>query len=202
MIANLPNPSPGEPIKASHIRQLATMIRRLMPMSSPTVRVQETANGIAFHTLPGGGAGGSSLKYAWRPTLSRQEGTTDYITIEPGYVVVHDDSLFPTVNGSSIYNNPRPELALTSAAVAKWVYLKVGYTLNLVEGFVVGATADSAVIQAFSSVQTSDNAYLYIPLFIWQRGYPTIQWRHLNVSAWARDNGTGSGVARWAVYGI
>ena len=57
----LPRPSTGDPIKAEHIRALSESIKRLQPRSSPTVRVQETPNGITYHVQSVGGVAGAPV---------------------------------------------------------------------------------------------------------------------------------------------
>jgi len=198
MRTKLPTPSPGEPILADHIRKLSAAVRRLRPMTSSTVRVQETANGVAFHTTNTGGGSAKTI-HPFKPTLKRRTSNTDFVTLEPGLAIVHADVFVPTIGGAPMTNTNRPELSLSGSS-ARWVYLEIAFTLNLSSGFVTGATASGATIEQYTSQQNSTSSLLRIPLFIWQREYPVIQWRFFNVSALARDDGSGSSTARWFIY--
>lgn len=143
MIANLPNPFPGEPIKAQHIRQLAGMIRRLMPKSSRTVRVQETANGVSFHAAPGGGAGGT-FKGAWAPTL---ENNGNKLRLTPGSINDGVTTFTPVVADISLLSG------------MNYVYLRCAVNRTTEDGYVVGGTITSTSIEVSSSAQVSDTSY-------------------------------------------
>lgn len=198
MNIELPNPNAGDPIKAADIRKLSKAIRRLMPFSSPTVKVRETNNGITYDAFLNGAQ--TSYDHAWRPILSRSEGTTDYITITPGFITVHDDVLIPTISGVSMLQNPRPELIITSATNAAWIYLDVDFSFTIYDDFVTGATATSAAIKKYNNIQYSTSSVLKIPLFIWQRNYKPVQWRIFNIDALARDDGSATSTGRWFIF--
>lgn len=198
MTLDLPNPNTGDPIRAADIRKLTRAVRRLNPCSSATVRVRETANGVTFDAAPGGGGGGGgAFDHPWLPKFVRSEGTTDYLTVTPGLINVHEDAFVPTINGFSMTANPRPELAVPGATLQNWVYLEVDFSYTIFDGFVTGANASLATIKIFGSITASTNSKLRIPLFVWQRGFAPIQWRMFNVDALVRDNGSATSTGRW-----
>lgn len=143
MRTKLPTPSPGEPILADHIRKLSAAVRRLRPMTSSTVRVQETANGVAFHTFPTGGASGT-FKGAWAPTL--QNGGNK-LKLTPGSINDGITTFTPVVDDISLN------------AGLNYVYLRCGVTRTTEDGYVVGGTITSAIIEVTTSAQVSDTTY-------------------------------------------
>lgn len=200
MILQLPNPQVGETIKASHIRQLAAAIRKLVPCSSDTIRVQETALGVLFHGQRSSGGSSTSGGDLWH-NFQPYDITTTSCKIGAGTVTVPGSAaVYPYIDGTAI-NAAEPPVLTLHRTSPNYLYVKVVMTPTTnSDSYVLGSTITSPVssnctILASTSLQSSSGNTLYIPLSTITAGVVTSRTQYTNFSLRAYDDGTSTGVA-------
>lgn len=191
----LPRPRPGEAIKADHIRQLSDAIRAITPRPSRTINVIGSPNGTAFEAVGGGGAG-TSIAHAWKPRLSRQEGSSDSIIVSPGVFA----GVIPNIGGEFLYDEP--ELTISDAdGDGKYVYIHASLSLTITDGFINGYTLNDVEVEAFSTQQTNDDSNFYHLLFSWSRAR-VVQYSYWSQGFVARDDGTATTTPMYYTWAI
>lgn len=179
----LPYVKTGDAIKAEHINAIVKGLKSRTPRPSDTVSIRQTANGFVMDAATGGN-GGNGFIHAWKPRLSRQEGTTDYIIVYPGVF----GGEIPNIGGEFLYDEP--ELAITGANEnGKYVYIHASLSLTITDGFINGYTLNDVEVQAFSTQQTNDDSNFYHLLFSWSRNR-VVQYSYWSQGFVARDDGT------------
>lgn len=187
MNITLPSPSPGQSIRAEHIRQLTAAIKRLMPCSSPTVRVQETANGIVFHAQTGGGAADSPVD------LSQPWAISSSGVITPG-TVSYGTTIMPLMAGIRLDAAPAPtiyDIGHTGSGT-EYYYLKLTWNPTFTNGYLSAMTLaqGDVIIERHTVAPSSTNSIKYILLATFVNGTQTaapVTTSPLPVTLW--DNG-------------
>lgn len=189
----LPNPLPGDPVRAEHIRQIVRAIRRRTPRPSPSVRpVQLGDGGFALETVYSGGGSGASLG-VWH-NFQPRKFNAELITLSPGTI----NGSYPTIGGTSINTDPRPQLTVSgTVGVTNIIYAVVTFTLTTDSGFVTGFTASSLTIESHTSVQSNTSSKRYIELFRWRNGALLSTTQYWNIGLRAEDSGSATGTAQW-----
>jgi len=192
MIETLPMPMPGDPVKADHIRTLSLALKKRTPQPSPSLRLKSTANGFTYEAvMTGGGAGGSVGEWHnFQPSRVNAE----LITLSPGTI----NGNYPTIGGTSINTDPRPQLTIVSTTgTTNIVYAVVTFTLTTDNGFVTGFTGSSYTIESYTSAQSNTATKRYIELFRWRNGALLSTTQYWNIGLRAEDSGSASSNAVW-----
>ncbi len=189
----LPNPLPGDPVRAEHIRQIVRAIRRRTPRPSPSVRpVQLGDAGFALETVYNSGGSGASLGI-WH-NFQPQRFNPELITVSPGTI----NGNYPTIGGTSINSDPAPQLVVSATVgVTNIVYAVVTFTLTIDSGFVTGFTASSYTIEAYTSAQSHTSTKRFIELFRWRNGALLSTTQYWNIGLRAEDSGIATSTAQW-----
>lgn len=144
----LPYVKSGDPIKAEHINAIVKALKLRTPRPSDTVSVRQTANGFVMDAASGGG-GASSFRGAWCPTIINDE----LISLSAG-----------SINDGTSTWTPSVSSIVVTANQLNYIYLHVGLTPSLIDGYVTGGVLSSAAVQATTSTQTNSNTDAYILL--------------------------------------
>lgn len=144
MNLDLPNPSTGDPIKAADIRKLSRALHRLMPRSSASIRVIETANGVNFETIQQNSLG-SQFVGSWNPTISGP--TNNKLSLSAGSISDGITTFIPVVD----------DLNLNSGM--NYVYLRSSVSRIDQDGYTIGGTITAVSIEISSSAQASTSTY-------------------------------------------
>lgn len=151
----LNNVKPGDVVKADHHNSLIKAIQRRTPISSPSVKIVETATGFYCEAARGGGSA-SSFRGLWYPSKVNNES-----------VKIGAGSLF---DGTTFHSVPETTVAVSPTAL-NYIYLVCNLSATLVDGYVAGGTVSSTpTIARYSSVQPNNNSTGYILLCTWQAG--------------------------------
>ena len=187
----LPRPSIGDPIKAEHIRALSESIKRLQPRNSPTVRVQETPNGISYHVQTAGGVSASSV------------GGLD---VKPSGIVTPSTvgGVMPTINGVRLDAETPQKLSISPTGTV-YVVINVSGTPNTstyAGASFVGTVLGSLVVTISTSTNeptdanlTSASGVFKVHLATFVNGQRTAQIGHGPITYLVQDllDGTGTG---------
>lgn len=190
MIETLPMPMPGDPVKADHIRTLSLALKKRTPQPSPSLRLKSTANGFTYESVMSGGAGGVGEWHNFQPSRVNAE----LITLSPGTI----NGNYPTIGGTSINTDPRPQLTIVSTTgTTNIVYAVVTFTLTTDNGFVTGFTGSSYTIESYTSAQSNTSTKRFIELFRWRNGALLSTTQYWNIGLRAEDSGSASSNAVW-----
>lgn len=131
---------------------------------------QQTLDSIDFN-VPGGGGG--AVSHNWTPSA-----------IDSTHIAVS----FGSVNGVAATGG---DSVLVDDVDLNYVYAKAAISLSIDDdGYVLGGSTDSVVIESSTSEPTSDNSHRYFTLLTWQAGVLIDQRKFWNIGFAMRDDGT------------
>jgi hypothetical protein len=192
MTSNFPNPIPGDPVKADHIRALALGLRHRTPRPSSTVKVVELGdNGFCLEVIPTGVAIPPPNYSTWAIRSDK--------SIVPGLV----GGKMPTLGGTALDAATPPTLTLGAGTVK--VYFKLSFTTTFTNGYLTAATLDTVEViesipaptdtsgttgiavkhlqfnTAIDGVPTTSFFNTSIPVTLWDNGYEATTLRYGNL---------------------
>jgi len=181
MDTSFPNPVPGDPVKADHIRALARGLRQRTPRPSSTVRVVELGdNGYCLEIVPGGGA--------LQPTAYSTFGIRSDKSIVPGLV----GGVMPTLGGVRLDHATPPTLTLGAGTIG--IYFKLSFTCTFTSGYLTAATLSTVeVIESASAPTdtsgTSGTAVKHLQFNTAINSVPTVSFFSSSIPVTLWDNG-------------
>lgn len=163
----------------SALRRIASAVGMRIQVEGARRSLIHADGGVSFEGITLGGTDGTAT-HNWTPATI--DGT--HISVSAG-----------SVNGITATGG---DSVLVDDVDLNYVYAKVGITLDIDgDGYVLGGTTDSVVIESATTEPTSSRFHRYFILLTWQAGVLVSQLHYWNIGFAMRDDGSSTSTAEY-----